>query len=80
MVISILPKARVDVRELILPESRVESSLAAKDASVFVQHALAGKLETSYSSFQHYSIGHVGAETISCATISRKCDEHIENC
>lgn len=54
MVMFRLPKARVGVRELIFPESRVQSSLTAKDASVFVQYALSGKLETSYSSFQHY--------------------------
>lgn len=80
MMISRLPDARVGVRKLIFPESRVESSLAAKDTSVFVQHALAGKLETSYSSFKHYSVGHVGAEAISYATISRECDKHIEVC
>lgn len=60
MVRSRLPKTRVGVRELVFPESRVESSLTAKDASVFVQYALSGKLETSYRSFQHYSVGHVG--------------------
>ena len=60
MVMSRLPKARVGVRELVFPESRVESSLTAKDASVFVQYAWSGKLETSDSSFQHYSVGHVG--------------------
>lgn len=62
MVMSRLPKGRVGVRELIFPESRVESSLTAKDASVFVKYALSGKLEASHSSFQHYSVGHVGAD------------------
>lgn len=80
MVKSRLPNAQFGVRKLVFPESWVKSFLTAKDASVFVQYALSGKLETSYSSFKHYSIGHVVAGMNSYAMISRECDEHIEAC